>query len=49
MKNSVPDFLIDQITCGCDLPMCPLCDPDFAFDMAREDAMMEGYLFGWDS
>lgn len=33
MKNSVPDFIIDQITCGCELPMCPMCDPDFHLDL----------------
>lgn len=40
MKTSLPDFLIDQMTCGCDLPMCPMCDPDFYYDMSIEDDML---------
>jgi hypothetical protein len=39
MKTSLPDFLIDQITCGCDLPMCPMCDPDFYYDQMKEMEM----------
>jgi hypothetical protein len=36
-KTSCPDWLNDLMTCGCDLPMCPMCDSDFYVDMHRED------------
>ena len=36
VKNSNPDWLTDMVTCDCALSMCPICDPDFYYDMSQE-------------
>lgn len=34
-KSSTPDWMFPEM-CDCQLAMCPECDTDFAFEMARD-------------
>jgi len=36
VKTSTPDWM--EVSCECEMLMCPICDPDFFYDQMREDA-----------
>lgn len=35
-KTSTPDWMTDMSVCDCLMAMCPVCDPDFFYDMAQD-------------
>ena len=40
-KTSAPCWLVGEMDCmDCGIPMCPNCDPDFFYDMHKEDQIM---------
>jgi hypothetical protein len=40
-KTSAPCWLVGALDCmDCGEPMCPNCDPDFYYDMHKEDQIM---------
>lgn len=40
VKSSNPDWATDNVTCNCQNAMCPLCDPDFYFELNRDQDLV---------